>query len=234
MDYPDLLVRAIRILNANGVMHMSGHVSARDADDRNVMWINSRKASRSSLTTSDIVRVDLRSGESIGGGDEPPSEFHIHRAIFNRRPDAGSIVHSHPRHVVALSVAGSPLLPVTIDGAFLGASTPVFDDAGHISTMERGELVADAIGDSPALVLRGHGMIVIGRTVEESTTRIILAEDNAHTQFLALAIGPVRPLRGDELAAVAQMKASDKAVRKAFHYQEETARIAGALERLTS
>jgi L-fuculose-phosphate aldolase len=233
MDYADLVARAIRILNANGVMHMSGHVAARDGADPNVMWINSRQASRSTLTTRDIVRIDLRTGDSIGGGDEPPSEFHIHRAIFNRRPEVGAIVHSHPLHVVALSVAGAPLLPVTIDGAFLGASTPVFDDAGHISTVERGELVANAIGNSPALVLRGHGMVVVGRSVEEASTRITLAEDNAHTQFLALAIGPVQRLRDDELAAVERMKASDKAVRKAFHYQEETARRSGALDGIT-
>ena len=230
MDLAELVVRAIRILNANGVMHMSGHVAARDVGDPNVMWINSRKASRSTLTTRDIVRVNLRTGESIGGGDEPPSEFHIHRAIFNRRPDVGAIVHSHPRHVVALSIAGAPLLPVTIDGAFLGASTPVFDDAGHISTVERGELLADAIGNSPAVVLRGHGMVVVGRTVEEAATNITLAEENAHAQYMAMSIGTVQPLRAAELEAVAHMKATDKAVRKAFHYQEETARIAGALE----
>ena len=177
MDYPDLVVRAIRILNANGIMHMSGHVAVRDAADPNVMWINSRKASRSSLTMRDIVRVDLRTGKPIGEGDEPPSEFHIHRAIFNRRPDVGAIVHSHPKHVVALSVAGAPLLPVTIDGAFLGASTPVYDDARHINTAERGELLADAIGNSVAVVMRGHGMVVVGRSVEEVTTNITLAEE---------------------------------------------------------
>jgi ribulose-5-phosphate 4-epimerase/fuculose-1-phosphate aldolase len=233
VDYANLVVRAIRILNANGIMHMSGHVAARDAGDPNVMWINSRKASRSSLTTRDIVRVDLRTGEPIGGGDEPPSEFHIHRAIFNRRPDVDAIVHSHPKHVVALSIAGAPLLPVTIDGAFLGASTPVYDDARHINTVERGERLADAIGDAAAVVMRGHGMVVVGRSVEEVTTNITLAEHNAEAQYMAMAMGTVRPLRGEELADVAARKASDHAVRKAFHYQEETARLAGALEAMT-
>lgn len=230
MNYADLIVRSIRILNANGVMQKSGHVAARDASDPNVIWINSRKASRSSLTVGDVVRVDLRTGQPIGDGDEPPSEFHIHRAIFNRRPDVGGIVHSHPRYVVALSVAGKPLVPVTVDGGFLGGEVPLFDDAGHINSAERGELLADAIGDRPALVLRGHGMVVVGRSVEEAVTRISLAEDNAQIEYLALALGNLKPLQPAELAAIAATTTSEKSVRKAFHYEEETARRAGALE----
>jgi ribulose-5-phosphate 4-epimerase/fuculose-1-phosphate aldolase len=232
MKYPDLIARAIRIINSNGVMKKSGHVAARDADRPDVMWINSRKASRSSLTARDIVRVSLKTGEPLGNDDEPPSEFHIHRAIFNRRPDVGAIVHAHPQYVVALSIAGQQLVPVTIDGGFLGGPVPVFDDAGHISSPERGELIADAIGNHPALVMRGHGMVVVGRNVEEAITRIGLAEDNAHTQYLGLAIGAIQPLRADEVAVIAGHTSSEKSVRKAFHYEEETARREGALEGL--
>jgi L-ribulose-5-phosphate 4-epimerase len=232
MNYPDLIARAIRIVNANGVMQKSGHVAARDSGDANVMWINSRKASRSTLTERDIVRVDLRTGEQIGPGDEPPSEFHIHRAIFNRRPEVGAIVHAHPQYVVALSIAGHALVPVTIDGGFLGGPVPLLDDARHISSPERGERLADALGASPAVVMRGHGMVVVGRNVEDAIARIGLAEDNAHTQYLGLTLGAIHPLRADELASIAQHTSSDKAIRKAFHYEEETARRAGALDGL--
>ena len=230
MDYPELIVRAIRILNANGIMHKSGHVAARDAGHSNVMWINSRKASRSSIKKSDIVRVDLTTGEPIGDGDEPPSEFHIHRGIFNRRPDVGGIVHSHPQYVVALSVAGQPLVPVTVDGAWLGGAVPMFDDARHINTPERGDLLAGVLGNAPAIVLRGHGMVVAGKNVEQAVTRIGLAEHNAHAQFLALTVGTLHPLSDAEIAQIGGVTSSDKAIRKAFHYEEETARRAGAFD----
>lgn len=227
---PDLIARAVRILNSNGIMHKSGHVAARDAGQPDVMWINSRRASRPSVTAKDIVRVDLRTGASIGGGDEPPSELDIHRSIFNRRPDVGAIVHSHPRYIVALSVAGQPLVPVTIDGGFLGGPAPTFDDAGHINTPERGDLLADALGDRVAVVLRGHGVVVTGRNVEEAITRIVHAESNAHAQYLALAIGALRPLGDDEIAAINRTTSSDKALRKAFEYEEDVARRAGAFD----
>jgi L-fuculose-phosphate aldolase len=234
MNYRDLIARSIRIVNANGVMGKSGHVAARDEGDPHLMWINSRKASRSTLTERDVVRVDLRTGQGFAGDDEPPSEFHIHRAIFNRRPDVGAIVHAHPQFVVALSIAGHALEPVTIDGGFLGGPAPTLDDARHISSPERGERLADALGDHSAVVMRGHGMVVVGRSVEEAVVRIILAADNAHTQYLGLALGTVSPLRPDELAAIAPHTGSDKSLRKAFHYEEETARRAGALDGLLS
>jgi ribulose-5-phosphate 4-epimerase/fuculose-1-phosphate aldolase len=230
IDYRTLIARAIRILNSRGVMHKSGHVSARDAGDPNTMWINSRKASRSTLTAADVVPVDLRNGERIGEGDEPPSEFHIHRAIFNRRPEVGAIVHSHPEHIVALSIARRPLLPVTVDGAFLGARTPLYDDAGHVDTPELGDAVADALGGANAVVLRGHGVVVIAGNVEHVVTRIILAEENARMQYLAEALGEVHPLGADELDRIAAHTASPKSIRKAWHYEEETARRRGDLD----
>ena len=230
IDYRTLIARAIRILNSRGVMHKSGHVAARDASDPQRMWINSRKASRSTLTAKDVVPVDLRNGEWIGEGDEPPSEFHIHRAIFNRRPEVGAIVHSHPEHIVALSIARRPLLAVTVDGGFLGARTPLYDDAGHIDTPERGEAVANSLGSAPAVVLRGHGIVVVAGVVEHVVTRIILAEENARMQYMASALGDIEPLRPDELERIAKHTASPKSIQKAWHYEEETARRRGDLE----
>jgi ribulose-5-phosphate 4-epimerase/fuculose-1-phosphate aldolase len=229
--YGDLVARSIRIINAAGVMQKSGHVAIRDADDPNVMWINSRKASRSTLTAADVVAVDLRTGEQIGRGDEPPSELHIHREILRARPDVGAVAHSHPKYVVALSVAGHTLVPVTVDGQFLPLKTPMLDDARLINSEERGALVARTLGDASAVVLRGHGLIVVGRNVEEATTRLILAESNAWTQYTASALGEPRVLRPDELVDL-NHSYDEKAVRKSWHYEEETARRAGALDGL--
>jgi L-ribulose-5-phosphate 4-epimerase len=230
VDFTQLIARAVRILNARGVMHKSGHVAARDDRDPNVMWINTRQASRSTLTARDVVRVDIRTDKQIGDGDKPPSELYIHTAIFRRRPEIGAIVHSHPEHIVALSVAGKPLVPVTVDGGFLGGPVPVLDDAGHISNPARGELVAEAMGDRSAVVLRGHGVVVAGTNVEQAVTRIILAEENARMEYLALAIGDLRPLGAEELAAIARHTGSAESIRKAWHYEEETARRSGALD----
>lgn len=230
VDYPRLVARAVRILTSMGLMDMNGHVSARDTSSPQTMWINSRKASRSTLRTSDIVPVDLASGTRIGAGDGPPSEFHIHRAIMRRRLDVGGIVHSHPDFIVTLSIVGHKLQPVTGIGSFLPESVPVFDDASLINSAERGEAVAELLGDAPAIVLRGHGVVVVGATPEEALARYVCAEENARIQYKASALGEPHVLRGEELAFVRRETWTPVIVAKHWHYHEETARRNGAFE----
>jgi ribulose-5-phosphate 4-epimerase/fuculose-1-phosphate aldolase len=194
------------------------------------MWINSRKASRSTLRASDVVPVDLASGKRIGEGDEPPSEFHIHRAIFNRRSDVNAIVHTHPDYIVALSIAGIALSPVHVTGGFLPECVPVFDDPNLINTEERGERVAATLGDAAAVVLRGHGVVVVAGDIEAVVARTVCAEENARLQYIAASVGTPRTLAGEELATAAREWQVPAIMRKHWHYHEETARRLGALE----
>lgn len=233
INYQRLLAEAIRIVTHAGVMHASGHIAARDGGDPNVMWINSRKASRSTLTAEDIVPVNLRTGERIGEGDEAPSEFHIHRAILNARPDVHAICHTHPDYVVALSIAGKTLHPVHPAGGFLPESAPLFDDANLINTEARGEAVARVLGQNCVAVLRGHGIVVVGSSVEEIVMRTISAEDNARYQYIASAIGEPRVISGEELVIAARDIMKPAVIRKHWHFHYENAKKAGALEGLS-
>jgi ribulose-5-phosphate 4-epimerase/fuculose-1-phosphate aldolase len=228
-DYRLLVARAVRILNSLDLMDMNGHVSARGAV-RETMWINSRRASRSSLGAADVVAVDVATGATIGDGDAPPSEFHIHREIMLGRPDVGGIVHSHPDFVVTLSIAGHALKPVTGVGSFLPESVPVFDDASLVNTGARGAAVAQALGDAPAIVLRGHGLVVVGATVEEAVARCVCAEANARMQYQASLLGDPRVLRGAELEFVRGETWTPIITAKHWHHHEESARRRGAFD----
>lgn len=232
VHYRSLVARGIRILNHAGLMHASGHVALRDAGDPNVMWINSRKASRSTIVASDVIAIDLRTGERIGEGDEAPSEFHIHRAIFNRRPDVHAICHTHPEHIVALSLAGKTLQPVHPSGGFLPESAPMFDDANLINTAERGEAVARTLGTERVVVLRGHGIVVTASSFEAVVAHTVCSEENARFQYLAVAIGEPTTIAGPELDVARRTILDPKVVRKHYHYHEENAREAGALKGL--
>ncbi len=231
--YGDVIARAVRICYASGVMDMNGHVSVRDARDSNVMWINSRKASRSTLTAADVVPLDIASGRRIGPGDEAPSEYHIHTEIYKRRSDVGSIVHSHPEHILALSVVGQPLRHVTCVNPFLPeAGAPVFDSAVLINTAARGAALAEQLGTAGAIVLRQHGTVVVGATAEESVVRMITAELNAKLQVETLQMGTPHYVAGEELAVLARENTTAIIIRKFWHFHEETARSMGALEGL--
>jgi len=229
VDYRLLVARAVRILNCLELMDMNGHVSARGAVPE-TMWINSRRASRSSLGPADVVSVDLFSGAKVGDGDAPPSEFHIHREIMLRRPDVGGIVHSHPDFVVTLSIAGHTLKPVTGIGSFLPEAVPVFDDASLVNTNARGAAVAEALADGAAVVLRGHGLVVVGSSVEEAVARCVCAEANARIQYQASLLAEPRVLRGEELAFVRNETWTPIISAKHWHHHEESARRRGAFE----
>jgi ribulose-5-phosphate 4-epimerase/fuculose-1-phosphate aldolase len=231
--YGDLIARAVRICYAADVMDMNGHVSTRDSDDPNVMWINSRKASRSTLTAADVGPLDITTGLRIGEGDEPPSEYHIHTEIYKRRPEIRSIVHSHPEHILALSIVGQPLRHVTCVNPFLpAAGAPTFDSSVLINTQARGGAVAEQLGSANAIVLRQHGTVVCGVSLEEAVVRMITAELNAKLQVETLQMGTPRYLEGEELAVLARENTSAVIIRKFWHFHEETARTMGALDGL--
>jgi len=228
----ELIARAVRICNAAGVMDFNGHVSVRDERSPLTMWINSRAASRSTLSLVDIVPFDIESGTRIGDVDEPPSEYHIHREIYKLRPDVGAIVHSHPTFVLTLSIDGQTIMPSTSVGSFLPESgAPTFKTPVLINTVERGRALAKTLGDAPAVVLPQHGAVTVGTTVEEAVVRMICLENNAMLQYQALQVGKPKYLRGKTLAILKRENWSN-AVEKFWHYHEETARRAGALDGL--
>ncbi len=234
INYGDLIARAVRICNTAGVMDFNGHVSQRDKDDPNVFWINNRHASRSTLTAEDIVPFDIAAGRRVGEGIEPPSEWHIHREIYRRFPNAGGIVHSHPPYILTLSSAGHVLKPISSTATFIPeAGAPVFDTPVLINTEARGKGMADAMGDAPIGVLRQHGTVTVGGYAEEAVVRMICAEDNARTQYQALQIGTPNYMHGEELRLMKAEHGGPHGIKKYWHYYEETAQRNGALDGLS-
>jgi ribulose-5-phosphate 4-epimerase/fuculose-1-phosphate aldolase len=223
------VARAVRICHAAEIMGVDGHVSVRDDEDANVFWINDRHAGRATLTVANIVPVDVRTGKRIGEGTEPPSEVHIHREVYARRPDVRSIVHSHPTNVLALSAIGAIERPSTTVGTFIAeAGAPIFDSPVLINTTPRGEALANALGSEPAAILRQHGAVTVGTSIQEAVVRMICLEDNARKQCGAVRMGGVKYLAGGEYKTLAAENWLN-AVEKFWLFHEETALLRGAL-----
>lgn len=233
--YGELVARAVRILNAIGMMDFSGHVSARDELDPNVFWINNRHASRSTLTAEDVVPFDISAGKRIGEGIEPPSEWPIHSEMYKVRPDVKGAVHTHPKYILALSATGNKLKPIGAVGAILPEEgAPIFDTSVLVSTVPLGQGLAKALGDYPICVMRQHGILAVGTSVEDAVSTTICSELNAEQLCRALSIGTPNYLKGEELKALQGERKSmgGHGTKKRWHYYEETARKMGALEGL--
>jgi ribulose-5-phosphate 4-epimerase/fuculose-1-phosphate aldolase len=139
-------------------------------------------------------------GEVVQGQHQPPFEAWLHTAIMKAKPQVNAITRIHARVANMFSVTDRKLEPVHNHGSFFAGGVPVFRTPDLISSQTLGEQVADAIGDRPALLLRGNGQITVGRTIPEAIMMAIYLEEAAEILFGALQIGTPIPLTAGEAA----------------------------------
>jgi L-fuculose-phosphate aldolase len=179
------LVDAIRMLACANIVDHSGHGSARR--DKESFYINSAASARGSLTTGDILAVDL-DGNLIEGSARPPFEFHIHSEIYRIRPDIGSVMHTHPQWSTFLTMVGAAYHPVYAQGTLLG-EVPLVDSPQSVNTRSMGEKVASTLGRGSAVLLKSHGAVIAGADVLECFALAAYLEENAYRQYMAMQIG---------------------------------------------
>ncbi len=222
------LANAIRLFTAEGLMDANGHMSCR-VPGTNQVLINPRRLSRSGLKAEQIVAIDL-DGRLLEGENEPPSEFHIHTRIYSARPDVYSVAHLHPQYATVFSIAGQPLLPVFILGSIFPATgIPLFDDPDLIRSRERGEAVARALGAERAVMLRAHGAVTTGESVENCFVASIWLEENAKKQLWAATLGTPHVLSPDEVGRVRKSLWSPEVIRKTWDYYIAKGHASGVL-----
>ncbi len=179
------LVDAIRMLERANVVDYNGHFSARVGEDR--VLINSGPSVRGALAASDIIAIDM-DGKPLDGNVPPPLEFHLHTEIYRARPDVNAVVHTHPRWSTYLSMTGTPYKPVFAQGVLLG-DIPLFDSPNSINTKPMGEQLAKTLGAQPSVLLKSHGVTVVGSDIIEAFTLAIYLEENSERQYMAMQIG---------------------------------------------
>jgi ribulose-5-phosphate 4-epimerase/fuculose-1-phosphate aldolase len=205
------VVDANHILFDQGVVDGFGHVSMRHPilADRFVL---ARSMAPALVTADDVLVFDL-DGVAVEA-DHPAVylERFIHSEIYRARPDVAAVVHSHSAAVVPFSVVSTRLRPVCHMCGFLGAGTPVFeirDVAGRASDLlvrdaRLGAALAQSLGRSAAVLMRGHGSTVVGSSLRQAVFRAIYTEVGARLQAEAMRLGPVTYLTEEEAAATAE------------------------------
>jgi L-fuculose-phosphate aldolase len=187
----------VRMLEFLGLIDFSGHVSSRIPETES-MLINSWGASRHGLGPQDIVESDL-TGEPIEKDVKLPSEVHIHSSIYRQRREINAVAHLHPPVTTALSTAGKSYVPVVHHGAIFDKGVPVYDDCGHVNTREKGDALAKELGACRAVIMRGHGAVVVAESVKGAFFGSVYLEDNAKKLLEAYKMGNPIALREDEL-----------------------------------
>lgn len=197
----ELVALGCRILGANGHDDFIwGHVSARDPEGRGV-WIKAASFGFEEVTAERIILVGF-DGEVLVGDCPLHVEWPIHTEVMRARPDAGSVVHSHPPHSIAIGASGQPVRPVSHAGTlFVPPDVPRYTRTAElIVTTEMGAEVAATLGDQHALLLVNHGIVTAGKDVRDAVIRAVLLEKAAHQQLLTHALGGPQRWSSDEEA----------------------------------
>lgn len=190
------LVTASRILFRNGIVDAFGHISARHPD-RPDHYLLSRSVAPVGVEPDDIM-IFGPDDEAVGDDRRPYLERFIHGAIYRFRPDVNSIVHSHSPAVIPFGVVSNTRLkPIFHMSGFLGKGSTLFEireshGAGTdmlIRDRELGRALADALGESELVLMRGHGSTVVANSIRLAVYRAIYTEVNARLQCQAIIMG---------------------------------------------
>jgi HCOMODA/2-hydroxy-3-carboxy-muconic semialdehyde decarboxylase len=201
----DDLVAGSRILADHGVLDAYGHVSAR-SDKRPDRFIMSRSRAPALVSAADLIEWNADSEAATGDKRKGFIERYIHGEIYRARPEVMAVVHSHSPSVIPFGVTKSKLRPIYHMGSFLWSGTPVWDirkvrEENDLLVRDRplGAALAGALGKCNCVLMRGHGMTVIGASVQEAVFRAIYTEMNARLQIQATQLeGPIEFLSEEE------------------------------------
>jgi L-ribulose-5-phosphate 4-epimerase len=192
VDVRATLALGCRILAANGHDDLIyGHVSARSGE-RDALWMKARGIGLDEVTPDRLVLLDP-DGEVIGGEGPRHAEYPIHAAVLQARPDVNAVVHTHPRHAIALGARGETIQPISHEGAcFVPEGVPLFDEfTSLVTSMDQGRSVAERLGRAQALILVNHGIVTTGASVAEACYAALMLERAAAIQLLGLGGGGV-------------------------------------------
>jgi ribulose-5-phosphate 4-epimerase/fuculose-1-phosphate aldolase len=194
------LAAASRILVAQGVVDGFGHASLRHptAPDRYLM---ARAIAPALVTPGDIIEYDLDSNPCNANGRGSFLERFIHGEIYKARPDVMSVVHSHSPSVIPFGLVSAPMRAMFHNAAFLAAGVPVFDIRERFGATDllvgngaKGVALAKVMGRKDVVLMRAHGSVACGPTLQTAVFRAVYTEVNARVQHWTAALAGGAPI----------------------------------------
>jgi ribulose-5-phosphate 4-epimerase/fuculose-1-phosphate aldolase len=203
---PDTVARACRVLGKLEVTHGAlGHVSLRLGESS--MLIKGKGPNEVGLRytrVEDIIEVTF-DADKVSGPDglQPPSESYLHIWLYKLRPEVQSVIHVHPEHAVLLTICDKPILPIY--GAYGSGSrlalegVPTYPRSITIHDDRLGEEFASFMADQKAVLMRGHGVSVVGSSVEDASVRTLALNELVTMTYKAYLLGTPRPISDDDI-----------------------------------
>jgi HCOMODA/2-hydroxy-3-carboxy-muconic semialdehyde decarboxylase len=194
------LAAASRILAQQGVVDGFGHVSMRHPHHPG-RYLMSRSKAPALVTPEDIIEYDLESVAVNANGRGSFLERFIHSEIYKARPDVCAVVHSHSPSVVPFGLVRIKMQAMFHNAAFLAKEPPVFDIRERfgetdmlVGNADKGQALAEVMGPKDVVMMRAHGSVACGPTLQTAVFRAVYTEVNARIQHMTQALSQGLPI----------------------------------------
>lgn len=192
----------------------AGHITVRDPEFPDEFWVNPFGVHFTKMHVSDLMRVNA-AGEIV----VPPKRvkpwlnkaaFAIHSRLHIARPDVVAAAHSHSLYGKAFSTLGRLLAPISQDSAAFFENHVIFGEyGGAIYDPDEGDRLARALGTKMAVIMKNHGLLTVGQSIESAIWWYLSMENACQTQLLAEAAGTIRPM-SPEVARLTRSQIGDE------------------------
>ncbi|MFC0846644.1 MULTISPECIES: class II aldolase/adducin family protein [Streptomyces] len=205
------LAGALRLFARYGCEEgVSGHISARDPEFEDCYWVNPFGVPFARVTSGELVMVNGEGQVVEGRYHVNQAAFAVHAQVHRARPEVVAVAHTHSVHGRALAALGDLIEPYTQEACAFFEDHALFDAyTGVIVDAEEGRRIAAALGPYKAVVLRNHGLLTVGDSVDAAAWWFLSMERCAEVQLAARAAGKPVPIERRDAVATRDQLGSD-------------------------
>ncbi len=223
MNSPEQASRALveigRLLYQRGmVAGTDGNLSVRLTDGRIVMSPSGLPKGR--LRPDDMVIIDI-DGKHLAGNHRASTEGAMHRHVYAKRPEINACVHSHATHATAFAAAGIELPEDVLPEVVVFVGRIPLTDYAPPGTKAVPASIDPFLGDCDAFLLRNHGLLTIGRDLDQAFHRHETVEHYARILTLTNQLGQTARIPGNDFTRLSQMRENLRQARTGNEPQAE-------------
>jgi ribulose-5-phosphate 4-epimerase/fuculose-1-phosphate aldolase len=194
----------------------TGHVTMRDPELADHFWLNPLGIPLATVTSRDVVLVGP---DGTVKGDRPanPAGIALSAAILRARPEIVGIAHAHTIPGSAVSAIGEPLAPITQDACAFYGDHAVYDEyLGSVESPEKAARVVEGLGRNKAVIMRHHGLLTVGHSIDSAVWWLIAMDRACHVQLLVGSATTGRTIDSSQAEAAYSSVGSESAARFSF------------------
>lgn len=191
----DLVNTGKEISRAGLIIGEGGNISARSG---NVIYIKKKAVMMAKAKTADYIPVDIKTGKPLRKMDKPSTEIYLHLACYRARKDIGAVIHTHPVFATAVGIANIDIKPISYEMAVNLKSHVAKIGYIKTGTPQLGKEVGRAVRRHNAVLLKNHGLVTVGKDLQEALLRTLAVERAAMTYIFCKVLGKIGFLKREE------------------------------------